>query len=406
MLLNLAIGLLIFNLSIVNAIAGDWQSQIIKQYTNASIILQDSDGEDIFTHNPDKPMVPASILKIATADAVLSTLGSNYRIPTEVYLTQDHYIAIKGFGDPSLVSESLSSIAKQLKAHLKSHSIKQLKGFWLDTDFFQAQLKIHGQSHSRNPYDSSVGALVVNYNTIFVHKSGTGKITSAEPQTPLTATARQLAKSISTGRQRINLGQNKAISLKYFSELLQVFLNQEGIDVPLHIINKTIPETAIKLFVHQSPPLSEIVKNLFYFSNNLIANHLLLILGGIQKGAPADLNKGRQVLSDFLKQRIGIQNFHLQEGSGLSRKNQFSARQMITILKHFQSHQHLLKLDAAVFQAKTGTLRDVSSYAGYIISPLGKNYPFVIMLYNPRRTNDRMKVAQLLYQGVLEKLAY
>ncbi len=386
----------------INCFAADWQAQIVNQFNNASIILQSPDGHTILSHKPDKAMVPASILKIATADAVITTLGNNYRIPTEFYLIEDRYIGIKGFGDPTLTSESLASIAIQLKQYLSTYPPKDLKGFWFDTDFFESQLKIHGQSHSNNPYDSSIGAIVANFNTIYIKKSHNGKIVSAEPQTPLTATAQQLAEKLSPGKHRINLRQNNTLALLYFAELLQVFLKKEGINIPLHIVNKSIPKTSTQLFVHQSLPLSDIIRKLLAFSNNLIANQLLLILGATQKGGPANLDKGRQALSEYLTETIGINNFILEEGSGLSRKNQFSARQMLSVLLHFKPYQDLLKTDQKVFQAKTGTLRGVSSYAGYILSPSGDDYPFVIMLKNPKRTSDRKKVANLLYKGMLE----
>ncbi len=386
----------------VNCFAANWQAQIVNQFNSASIILQSPDGQTLFSHTPNKAMVPASTLKIATADAVISNLGKDYRIPTKFYLTEDYYLGIKGSGDPTLVSESLASIAIQLKKYFSTHPPKDLQGFWFDTDFFGAQLKIHGHSHSNNPYDSSIGAIVANFNTIYIKKSHDGKIVSAEPQTPLTATAQQLSEKLSPGKHRINLGQNDKLTLLYFAELLQVFLKKEGINIPLHIVNKSIPKTSTQIFVHQSLPLSEIIRKLLAFSNNFIANQLLLILGATQKGGPANLDKGRQALSEFLTETIGIDNFTLEEGSGLSRKNQFSARQMLNVLLHFKPYQNLLKTDQKVFQAKTGTLRGVSSYAGYILSPSGDDYPFVIMLKNPKRTIDRKKVANLLYKGVLE----
>ena len=115
-----------------NCFSSSWQKQIIAQFNSAAIILQNPDGQIIFSHHADKSMVPASILKIATADAVITKLGKDYRIPTEFYLTEDYYLGIKGFGDPGLTSESLAAIARQLKSHLDTNTGTELKGFWLD----------------------------------------------------------------------------------------------------------------------------------------------------------------------------------------------------------------------------------------------------------------------------------
>ncbi len=382
--------------------ASNWTSQIIPQLKGGSIVVQDPKGNTIFSHNAEKKMIPASILKIATADAFISKLGKDYRIKTEFYLTEDHYLGVKGFGDPSLVSESLSAIAKQLKKKLKSKSGVPLKGFWLDTSFFNSNLKIHGQSNSNNPYDSTVGALVANYNTINVHRTRKGLLISAEQQTPLTPTAISLAKKLSAGKHRINIGQNSKLTLRYFSELMQIFLRNEGINVPLKIINQEMPENSKIIYTHQSKPISNIIKSLLKFSNNLIANQLFIILGGQQKGAPADLNKGRQAVSEFLMNTIGINHFTLEEGSGLSRNNQFTANQMIEILNHFKPHQDLLRIDKGRFQAKTGTLKGISTYTGFMLSPKGESYPFVIMLNQSKWGSDRYTVANTMYKGIFK----
>ncbi len=367
---------------------------------NGSALVADQQGNELFAYNPDRKMVPASILKIATADAVLSELGEDYRIPTQFYLTADNYLAVKGYGDPSLVSESLTDIALQLKPILKKLNNTELKGIVMDSSFFKARQQINGQSNSNNPYDASIGALVVNYNTIYVHKSRQGKLSSAETQTPLTPTVRKLARKIPYGKQRINLGNNEEQNLIYFAELLYYKLSEQGIAVstPLSIRHKAVPEDSIKLYTHYSRPLSEIVQQLLYYSNNLTANQLLLILGVRQYGMPADLPKGQKALRNFLSQTIGLIDFSLNEGSGLSRQNRFTARQFIKILQHFEPYHYLLRAYDEKFLAKTGTLNGVATFAGYMISPQNKTIPFVIMLKQPKSSHYRYKIAEMLYE--------
>ncbi len=367
---------------------------------NGSALIVDPQGHELFANNPDQKMIPASILKIATADAVLTRLGEGYRIPTEFYLTSDNYLAVKGYGDPSLVSESLTNIALQLKPILKKLNNTELKGIIMDSSFFKPGQKINGQSSSNNPYDASIGALVVNYNTIYVHKSRQGTLSSAEPQTPLTPTVRKLARKIPYGKQRINLGNNEEQNLVYFAELLYYKLSEQGIVVstPLSIMHKSVPEGSIKVYTHYSKPLSEIVQQLLYYSNNLTANQLLLILGAREYGIPADQSKGQKALRNFLSQTIGLKDFSLNEGSGLSRQNRFTARQFMKILQHFEPYHYLLRGYDEKFLAKTGTLNGIASFAGYMISPQNKTIPFVIMLKQPKRSHYRYKIAEMLYE--------
>ncbi|MCU7800544.1 MAG: D-alanyl-D-alanine carboxypeptidase [gamma proteobacterium symbiont of Lucinoma myriamae] len=201
---NIQLILLVVFLYAGNSFANNWQSPLIKQLNNNSALVYDHHGQTLFSHNANKLMVPASILKIATADAVLTNLGEHYRIPTEIYLTPDNYLGIKGFGDPTLVSETLLKIAQQIKKHINESPSVTLKGFWLDTSYFKSELRVHGQSASDNPYDASLGALAANFNTVNINKSRTGQISSAEAQTPLTATAIEAAKKLSAGKHRIN----------------------------------------------------------------------------------------------------------------------------------------------------------------------------------------------------------
>ncbi|MCP3849577.1 MAG: hypothetical protein GY694_04975 [Gammaproteobacteria bacterium] len=380
--------------------AGDWKKDILKPLKGGALIVQNPQGKILFSHNAKKKMVPASILKIATADAFISKLGHDYRIKTEFYLTKDKFIGVKGFGDPSIVSETMTLIARELKNYLAASKVKQLNGIWLDDSFFKEKLKVHGQSNTSNPYDSSVGAIVANFNTIHIIKKKNGHILSAEPQTPLTQTAASLSKKLPPGKHRINIGNKKDQNLYYFSELLQAFLKEEGVNVPLRMKNYPIPEGLKPIYVHYSEPVTKIINQLLLYSNNFIANQLLIILGGKEKGLPANIIKGRAVVTEFLLQTIGLKDFNLQEGSGLSRKNQFTAQQMLKIVNHFAPYQHLLRLDKQRFQAKTGTLKGISSYAGFILSPKGDSYPFVIMMDKSRWGGERYKVANIMYNGL------
>ena len=65
--------------------------------------------------------------------------------------------------------------------------------------------------------------------------------------------------------------------------------------------------------VHHSPAITEIIKKLFSFSNNLIANHMMILLGAETYDPPADLDRGKEALVSFLREKIGINHFELEE---------------------------------------------------------------------------------------------
>ncbi len=87
------------------------------------------------------------------------------------------------------MSEELAAIASELKAR----GLDRVRDILLDRRFFRPGLVLDGTSRSLNPYDAYNGALSVNFNTIFVNVAPDGSVESAEPQTPLTPLAREMA---------------------------------------------------------------------------------------------------------------------------------------------------------------------------------------------------------------------
>lgn len=67
-------------------------------------------GKSIVSHNAEKSLTPASVLKLVTTATALETLGDNYRYSTEVALDVDDpsRILVIGSGDPTLGSEVFS----------------------------------------------------------------------------------------------------------------------------------------------------------------------------------------------------------------------------------------------------------------------------------------------------------
>jgi len=74
--------------------------------SNIGFLLTDKTGKALLSENPNKPLIPASILKIVTSVAAISYLGEEYRYQTHFYYDyQSSNLFIKGFGDPLFISE-------------------------------------------------------------------------------------------------------------------------------------------------------------------------------------------------------------------------------------------------------------------------------------------------------------
>jgi D-alanyl-D-alanine carboxypeptidase/D-alanyl-D-alanine-endopeptidase (penicillin-binding protein 4) len=183
----------------------------------------------------------------------------------------------------------------------------------------------------------------------------------------------------------------------YGGELLAEFMRQNGAKGELAVRLGRIPKGARTIYTHKSAkPLSEVVRAMLEYSTNFTANQIFLTLGARRFGGEASVDKGQRAMKDCLTSRVGWRDFHVEEGSGLSRKNRVSASQMTLLLRHFHSYEELLPVREG-FVAKTGSLRGVNSLAGYFtIAPSQERVRFSIIINRDVPHMYKYKVANEL----------
>jgi len=125
--------------------------------------------------------------------------------------------------------------------------------------------------------------------------------------------------------------------------------------------------------------LKVVIQRLLQYSNNFIANQLLLSIGAKAYGEPATLEKGRQAVRDFSNQHLNLDTLVIDEGSGLSRSNRISPDQMLKILINFMPYHELMRQEENDF-FKTGTLTGVRTRAGYLLGKDDRLYPYIILI--------------------------
>jgi D-alanyl-D-alanine carboxypeptidase/D-alanyl-D-alanine-endopeptidase (penicillin-binding protein 4) len=157
------------------------------------------------------------------------------------------------------------------------------------------------------------------------------------------------------------------------------------------------------LAMHLSPPLSEALKVINKRSQNLHAEQLLRTLGAEVRGK-GSAQAGIDAVDEFLRTRVGLPpgSIYMVDGSGLSRLNLVTPAAIVRLLAHMRAHpdadefyESLLvpgenaqasrlnePLTRGNVHAKTGTVRYVSSYSGYVTSADGELLAFAILLNN------------------------
>lgn len=360
---------------------------------NAGLLVVDTQGQRLLSDNRNRAFIPASTTKIVTAWLALNRWGEQHRFTTNFYYDpQQSKLWVRGGGDPFLVSEELTTIASQLQQLGLSH----VTTLALDTTAFTPGLVLPGTSKTNNPYDAVPSALAANFNTVNLKKVN-GRIRSAEAQTPLTPIAKSLARGFKKNKLRVNTGRDPKKAERYFGELFLALLKKQGIAHNNRIVFERAPTTAVFYQHKNSKTLGDMIRPMMKYSTNFIANQLALMMTIEHLGKPASARDVQQYMEGTLKASFNWQNITFKEGAGLSRSNRISPVQLVELLENFTQWRHLLpEVEKGVF-AKSGTLKRVSTLAGYIVDN-GQWKPFALMMNQSVPYKLRNRIAKELRQ--------
>lgn len=176
------------------------------------------------------------------------------------------------------------------------------------------------------------------------------------------------------------------------------------------------PPTARLLLTHESQPLADIVRVTNKYSSNMMARSLVLAIGAETYGLPASTAAGEAAIIDWLAGRgLEFPELVIDNGSGLSREARITADSMARLLvaawKSRYAPEFLASLalggldgtlqrrfpqlrDPSRIRMKTGSLRNVSSIAGYVTGDSGRTYAVVVFAEHPGVQNGVGEVIQ------------
>ena len=399
-------------------------------------------GPTVF--NADVSMNPASTMKLVTTYAALEMLGPTHQWKTEFYTdgTLNNGILqgnlyLKGGGDPKLNMEKLWLLMRDLRAN----GVQQITGdLVLDRNFFeQPQLPVFNDdgNDENKPFLVKPDALMVNLKALrFVARNDSGKVlVSVEPPIASIRIDNQV-KAINakqcTGDVRYNPvtqadgsvivtvsgqladGCNSQTYLSlldhatYTAGAVRAIWKELGGSIQGQDRQASVPKGAKLLARAYSPDLAEIIRDINKYSNNTMAQQLFLSLGAqFRTDADGDDAKAAQrVIRQWLaKKGITAPHLVMENGSGLSRAERVSAREMAQMLQaawkspyaaEFISSLPIagkdgtmrkrLKTTAMNGQAhiKTGTLNTVRAISGFSRDSNGDTWAVVAILNDPR----------------------
>ena len=457
----------------------DLQEKIDEQFSDTLfahahwgvLIKSLNSGEVWYKRNEDRMFMPASNEKILTSAAALIKLGPEFQFTTSLHYTGEIIdsvlngdLIVVGDGDPTLYNkfyDEPTTVFKQWADTLRRLGIKQISGNIIgDDNAFDDRHIGYGWSFDGLDawYSAEVGALQLNENYVDLKFYPPSTATDTLIIVPNLAsdyyTIEKNVEVIDTGRTRIRVdrpfGENQILvsgkvragtkpfertpsltnpTMFYVTVLKETF-DQEGIGVngdPLdcdNIENYNIDSLKTKrLLVHNSPPLSEILKLLMKRSQNMYAETMVRTLGYQFEGLGSFRN-GKKIVEEALSE-FGVEpdTYAFMDGSGLSRYNFVSPAQIVNILVGLWNSEYkdiwyyiqpIAGVDGTLkrrmiatkaegnVHAKTGTISNVRGLSGYVKTSAGEDVVFSFLINGHLRTS---RDTELITDKVLELIA-
>lgn len=438
----------------------------LRQATVSLVITDLATKQPILQYDAHKSATPASITKLITTATALEILGADFKFATTIAydgVIEDGVLVgnlyVIGSGDPSLGSKFFPDRVNFLSdwvSQLKSFGIKRITGNIIaDASCYdQEPIPVRWTWEDiGNYYAAGVFGLSCFDNTTYITlRSGavgstpeilgvTPSVANLKLYNQLVASSidfdsayvygmpydnqRWLRGAIPANRPSFVLKGDIPNPPKTLVEFFTRTLIENGIavmGVPTDEWDKKQEKVRKNLFVYESPSLSELCRVTNVYSHNNFAEHIFKRLA-LQNVSVATNGEAIQVIKSFWKtQGVDATTYSLNDGSGLSRMNAFSANFLDDILGvMFNSSQFPAYLNSLPIAGEEGTvksfLRDVPSqvkvyaksgsmagvqtYAGYILKG-NKNYSFCVMVnnYSGSRAALRKEIEKWLQKAV------
>lgn len=426
---------------------------------SVSVVVMDASGTQrpLLDVRSDVQRNPASVMKLVTTFAALELLGPAYTWDTSV--STDGSIAkgalngnlyIQGSGDPKLVMERLWLMQRRLQ----DRGVKVIVGdVVLDRSAFQLPPidPAYFDNEPFRPYNAVPDALLVNYKSMtmsFMPDAAAGVARIAyEPAIAnmnLPATVPLVNTKGGCGNWRAALKANFAVAGQiqfaggypaaceenswsvapaapesFAPRVFEGMWREAGGKITGQVRFGTAPQGAAPLMRFDSPSLTEVVRDINKYSNNVMAQQVFLTLGK-QRAGVGTFEGGRQAVAQWWSERMGgMSQPTVDNGAGLSRDARVTAGGLAKMLSvawtsnvmpELMASMPIVGVDGTMKKSKssavggahlkTGTLRDASAIAGYVNGANGRRW-VVVALAN----SDNAPAARPAWDALIDWVA-
>jgi serine-type D-Ala-D-Ala carboxypeptidase/endopeptidase (penicillin-binding protein 4) len=411
--------------------------------------------ETVINHNADRSVVIASNMKAVTTAAALDMLGDNFTFETKLQFdgqllpdgTLNGNVYITGGGDPTLGSKrvrgslSMDEIMMLWVNKIRASGIRKINGAVIaDADFWEENAVPQGWAWGDmgNYYGAAVFGLNINDNMYYLtFKSAPTeglptRILNIQPNIPELA----ITSTVKTGKPALGdqayiygaiYGNYQFIegtipagvaeftikgaipdAPKTCSQVFTQYLNKFKIPVSsegtstrlMRRQGKLINTARQNIYIHQSPPLKDIVAFTNLYSMNLYAEALAKALGKKVYNEGSTYMGVNAIRGHWFEKGIKNAGFFMKDGSGLSRTNAATTSQLTDILSYMTKQPTFSTFYASLpvagvsgtmaplcretvaagnLRAKSGSVDRVKSWCGYFKSQSGALYSFSLI---------------------------
>lgn len=400
------------------------------------VVVMEANGSQktpaLLSHEATTSINPASLSKLATTVAALDLLGPTFVWRTPVYIdgpvrdgVLQGNVYVRGSGDPRLVVERVWLLMRRLQGL----GIQKIQG---DIVLDRSAFDLPGRNPASfdgeplRPYNAAPDALLVNFKSLvfqFVPDRAANVVRIqvepplADVQFPTTVPLsntdcsdyRSSLRADWTDPLRIRFAGSfpavcgekvwpvaYAAPQQFAARAIAGMWQQVGGQLVGQVREGVVPANLQVAFVLESPALSEVIRDINKFSNNVMAQQLFLTLSQQARGT-GSWEASREAMQAWWRDRIGGEIPAFDNGSGLSREERISALGLARLLQFAWGSPYMSELMSSlpvsgldgtlkrskaqsVAHLKTGSLRDVAGIAGYVDAANGKRLILVAVL--------------------------
>lgn len=389
------------NPDLLGAFIADDMAQVGATNQVSALIIDDVNGNVLFSQQADRAMIPASTLKLLTSVGVLQELGLETRFTTRV-VQDGQKLTLVGGGDPTLVSATPANWGGKPPGVEQPPSLDQI------ADLVAAKL-----AGATGPFvinvDSSLFASAPQEETWPASYVGEGYVA---PVTGLT---------VDFGVDENNQAyKNPAL---FAGEYLATALTARGLQSSVGV-DASASTTATEIASVQSARLVDIVERMVTTSNNTMAEYLSHHLGK-KNGDDSFAGSAKVIQQSIIDAGVNATGLELHDASGLSASNKVTAKTIVDVIRYAHQQKSVVwpllsglpiagvsgtleeRFAAAdsgrgYVRAKTGTLNGVVSLAGSVTTASGNVLDYAILANGIGSTTDTQKNVDTLIKRLSE----